>query len=230
MLNDELICAYLDGELDQEKRALVEHRLASDKGAAARLERMRGADALIRRALPRFASDAHDPIAALIMERPLNVVKLVERTWVRRAAAIAAACVIGVLVGRLSGSEQVSDIDPQMRLGAEIERVLENTPSGQSAPIMGGEVHMALSVQTETGVFCRQFRAVSGLHAADGLACRDGGQWRLVVQSAAAREAAAYNTAAAEVSPMDAAINELGGATVLDESEERALIAADWRR
>jgi anti-sigma factor RsiW len=60
MLNDELIGAYLDGELDAEKRALVEHWLASDKGAARRLVRMRSADAMVRLAVPRVATPEND--------------------------------------------------------------------------------------------------------------------------------------------------------------------------
>ena len=233
MLNDQLIGSYLDGELDQEKRALVEYWLVNDNGAAARLERMRGADALIRRAIPKLNADALDPVAALIMAPPSNVVNLrpVARVWVRRAAALAAACVIGVLAGRVSSDQvSVAGLDPHMRLSPEIERILDTAPSGQSAPVLGGEVQVALSVQTESGALCRQFRATSGSDAVDAVACQEGGQWRLVVQTAAADEAASYNTASAAVSPVDAAIAALGGAVVLHESEERALIAAGWRK
>ncbi len=230
MLNDGLIGAYLDGELDQEKRALVEHWLAHDKGAAARAERIRGADALLRRAIPRIAPDQADPIAALIMGGPTNVVGFTGRTWVRRAAAIAAACVIGVLVGRMSAPATVASVDPKMRLSAEIQQALDALPSGQSAAIMGGEVQMALSVQTDSGAVCRQFRTVSGADSADALACRVGGDWRLAVQAAAPREAVTYSVAASTSSPIDAAISAMGGAAVLDDAEERALMNANWRR
>lgn len=230
MLNDGLIGAYLDGELDQEKRALVEHWLAHDKGAAARAERIRGADALLRRAIPRIAPDQADPIAALIMEGPTNVVGFTGRPWVRRAAAIAAACVIGVLVGRMSAPATVASVDPKMRLSAEIQQALDALPSGQSAAIMGGEVQMALSVLTESGALCRQFRTVSGADAADALACQVDGDWRLAVQAAAPAEAAEFSVAASAGSPIDASISAMGGAAVLDASEERALMAAHWRR
>jgi hypothetical protein len=230
MLNDGLIGAYLDGELDQEKRALVEHWLAHDKGAAARAERIRGADAMLRRAIPRIAVDQADPIAALIMEGPTNVVSFAGRGWIRRAVAIAAACVIGVLVGRASAPSMMSNIDPKMRLSAEIERALDALPSGQSAPIMGGELQMALSVLTDSGALCRQFRTVSGADAADALACRVDGDWRLAVQAAAPGEAAEFSVAAPAGSAIDAAISAMGGAAVLDANEERALIAARWRQ
>ncbi len=232
MLNDQLIGAYLDGELDQEKRALVEYWLANDAGAAARIERMRAGDALLRRALPRINADADDPIAALI-NAPPNVVNLRagKRTWVRSAAALAAACVLGVLAGRLGDSAQtVAALDPHMRLGAEITQILDTLPSGQSAAILGGEVQMALSVQTEGGALCRQFRAVSGADAVDALACNEGGVWRLQVQAAAIDGANSYRTAGAGASPVDAAMSAVGRASVLSESEERVLISARWRR
>ena len=230
MLNDGLIGTYLDGELDQEKRALVEHWLAHDKGAAARAERIRSADAMLRRAMPKVAPDEADPIAALIMEGPTNVVTFTGRRWVGRAAAIAAACVIGVLVGRGSVPSLVTSIDPKMHLSADIERALETLPSGQAVAIMGGEVQMALSVQTVSGAVCRQFRTVSGSDAADALACREGDNWRLVVQAAAPREAVSYGVAAPTASPIDAVISAMSGAAVLDDAEERALMTANWRQ
>jgi hypothetical protein len=233
MLNDQLIGAYLDGELDPEKRALVEYWLANDNGAAARVERMRGGDALLRRAIPKMGADSNDPLTALILARPTNVVNLFERVaqgqGVRRAVALAAACVLGVLAGRFSDSPAAPGFDPRMSLNAEIERVLETMPSGQNAPIMGGELQMAMSLQTESGAFCRQFRVTSGPDVADAVACREDGQWRLAVQAAAPAETESYVAAAATASPIEAAINAMGGANVLDHNEERALIASDWR-
>ena len=43
-LNDELLCAYMDGELDSEMRVRVEQALVDDVGARVRLERMRVAN------------------------------------------------------------------------------------------------------------------------------------------------------------------------------------------
>lgn len=239
MLNDELIGAYLDGELDAEKRALVEHWLAQDKGAAARLERMRGADKQLRAALPRFAADGHDPIAKMILdEQSENVVgfarSVATRPWARQAAALAAACVIGVFAGRLGAPSPVmigQGFDAEMRLGGGIERILDETPSGASAPLMGGTVQVALSLQTADGGLCRQFRVTKGGHAADAVACREGDQWRAIVQTAVREaEASDYRTAGAgSLSPIEAALEERGGAMVLQEAEERALIEARWR-
>jgi len=238
MLNDELIGAYLDGELDAEKRALVEVWLSQDKGAAARLERMRGSDEHMRSALPRVRASSDDPMVKLIMERPDNVVqgafRAANRPWAKRAAAIAAACLIGVFAGRLTASNAVlidAGLDPEMRVGAALDRVLDTAASGGRASITGAQVQVALSMRTANGRVCRQFRLTSGDRASDAVACRDGGQWRVVVQSAAETGGSdAYQTAGAgKESPIDAAIEKLGGVVVLDPAEERALISADWR-
>lgn len=229
MLNDELLSAYLDGELDETKRALVENWLANDKGAAARLDRMSNADALLRRAIPKVAPDAADPIAALIMGRPSANVIPIRRTWGRQAAALAAACVMGVLVGRLGAANNDAPA-PGMELNAAIQQILDTAPSGESAPIMGGEMQVALTFETESGDVCRQFRTSSGARAADALACRDGADWRLIVQAEApADEEGVYRTASADASPIEAAVSAMGGVTVLSEREERVLMSSNWR-
>ena len=51
-LNDELLCAYMDGELDAEMHARVERALVDDAGARVRLERMRVADERLKAEIP----------------------------------------------------------------------------------------------------------------------------------------------------------------------------------
>lgn len=228
MLNDELIGAYLDGELDEQKRALADHWLASDKGAAARLERMRRADALLREAIPRVATQPDDAIAALIAGQPDNVVQFKPRAWARQAAALAAACVLGVLLGRAVAPGTSPVAGDQMRVSAEVSRILDTLPSGQSAPIMGGSVDVAMSVQTDSGDVCRQYRTRFGDDAADAVACQDNGGWRMLVQTAAAESDGGFTPAGA-TSPIDAALSGLGPATALDQAQEQAMIAARWR-
>lgn len=226
MLNDELLSAYLDGELDETKRALVERWLAEDKGAAARLERMRNSDDLLRRAIPRVATDASDPIAALIAgDPPTNVVPF-KRSWARQAAALAAACVLGVLVGRLVMPAQDGAL---LSLNAPMQRVLDTAISGDATHAGAEQVQVALSFQTDTGAVCRQFQTTSGQRVADGVACRDGDKWRLIAQAETAAPAQEYQTAGAEDTPIDAAIAALGTASVLSADEERALMQNSWR-
>ena len=66
-LNDELLCAYLDGELDPETRARVEQALVDDAGARVRLERMRVADERLKAEIPLQTVQPNDPLSARIL-------------------------------------------------------------------------------------------------------------------------------------------------------------------
>lgn len=240
-LNDELIGAYLDGELPAEKRAEVERALTTNNGAAARLERLRGTDELLRSALrdrpEQSSTDAllrkalvgeqaeNDPIARLLLGDAAPAPAPRMELWVRRAAAIAAACLIGVLAGRVGApGGYVSD---DMRLGSEVSRILDSAPSGEFSPVARGEMGVALSFRADDGSLCRQFRTQSGQSASDAIACRDGEVWRLVAQ-APAPEQSGFHAASAAADPIAAAADSMGAA-VLTNREERALIQANWR-
>lgn len=224
MLNDELICAYLDGELDAEKQAMVEHWLASDAGAAARVERVRNADGLLRQAYPQFAREASDPLAAMIISPAANANHAAPRQWSMRVAAMAAACVLGVLIGHYAEPSNTL-----LSSGGEISRLLDDLPSGRAAAFHGGQFEVVLSLQSDAGELCRQYRIEHGNEAVDALACRSSDDWRVVVAAAdSVTVEGAYIPAGAD-SPIDAAIARLGAATALDEDQERALIARSWR-
>ena len=239
-MNDELLNAYLDGELDAEKRHLVELYLSQNVAASLRLEDLKHADDLLRDAIPRVSA-ADDPIAKLIMtgERPRPRLRLVssgmamvQKPWVRALASMAAACVMGVFVGTaLTGKHVASDIDARMTLGPQLSSILDQTPSGQRAPVMGGDVEVALTLQTADGRYCRQYRVDSDNAEADAVACRDNGRWRMIVQALVAPETGAgYHTAGAgQGSAVDVAVDALGSSIVLDEREEREAMARRWR-
>jgi Putative zinc-finger len=225
MLNDEIIGAYLDGELTPELRAQVEQALASNKGAALRLESMRKADAAVREAMAAEAGGRDkDPLAALILSdwTPASSRRLprLAPIWGRRAAALAAACLIGLIAGRTTAPQA-----PALSVSRDLAAVLDRTPSGTSVSIGAVTVQPALSFRAGEAL-CRQFRSEQGGAAADSIACRDGQSWRIVVQTAVV-ERATYQAASAD-DVLAATVDSMGGASVLDAEEERALIDAGW--
>jgi hypothetical protein len=246
-MNDELLGAYLDGELDAEKRQLVELHLLQNPGVAARLARFKNGDDLLRAVVPRIAADAHDPLVRLILEggakapTPVPAPKaatlmsgMANKGLVRTIASLAAACLIGLFVGSgitHTAREFGSGLDARMRTGAALAAALDTVSSGESAPVMGGEAQMALTLQTKDGLLCRQFRLTSGADVSDGVACRDHGRWRVIVQASVdLKETGAFRTAGAQsASPIESAIQSLGSSIVLDDAEEREAMAAGWR-
>lgn len=226
MFNDETLSAYLDGELDETKRADVEAWLAADAGAAARLERMAANDAMLRRALPRLAAPASDPLAHMIESGATGAPAPRGRTrWLNQAAALAAACVLGVFAGQLLTSTR----EPS-GLSSAMQRVLDTAQTGSTTEIGNQQVQIAVSFQTPDNRYCRQFRTTEGNARTDILACRDAEGWTLIVQAATPNdELSSYQAAGAEETPIDAAISALGGAAVLDADEEQRLIERNWR-
>ncbi len=221
MLNDEILGALIDGELPPQRREAVERALGDNRGAELRLENLRRSDVLCRDAFA-VTQSANDPLAELIAHGwPKRVSRPV--VWRRRAAAIAAACLLGVFAGRMTNTEPPNS---QMRASNEIARVLNEAPSGVVSPIRGGKMQIALSLRADNGALCRQYRTTISGEAVDALACKQGDAWRLAVQ-AAAMESDGYRTAAAN-DPVAAAIDGLGGASVLSASEETQFIDNGW--
>ena len=211
MLNDELISAFLDNELDAEQRAHVEEMLRRDKGAAARLERMRATDILLKRALPPVLNNETDAVAATTI-----------RNGRVSGASIAASMLFGAFVSRWAGTPEpmhrAYEITPQQA------HLLETAPSGAVRQVGAGSFEVVLSLQTEAGQLCRQFRLTRDTHSTDVLACRsEADAWRMVVSAAAARPEA-YVPAGAN-SVLDAAIMGLGRVEVLDIDQERVALS-----
>lgn len=219
MLNDELIGAFLDGELDADQRADVEDKLRRDNGAATRLRRMHAADALLKRGLAPEVQSEPDAIAAMILR---GEQKRAWRNWGARVAAVAAALVLGVLIGRIV--DEAAPMHAVYEIPADHARLLNTLSSGRVYESDFGIFEVVLSLQSEAGEFCRQFRLTRDQHSADVLACRhEGGAWRMVA-SAVAADDEAYTPAGAH-SPLDVAIANLGRVEVLDVSQERAALA-----
>ncbi len=221
MLNDEILGALIDGELPPERREAAERALGDNRGAALRLENLRRSDVLCRDAFA-VTQGAKDPLAELIAHGwPKRVSRPV--VWSRRAAAIAAACLIGVFAGSVTSTEAPGS---HMRASNEVARVLNQAPSGAVSQIRGGQMQVALSLRADNGALCRQYRTTVSGEAVDALACKQGEAWRLAVQ-AAAMESGGYRTAAAS-DPVAAAIDGLGGASVLSVGEENQFIDNGW--
>lgn len=219
-LNDELLCAYLDGELDEAAREQVTRALETDVGGRVRLERMRAADARLRREMPPQSLPATDPIADFIRRHEPGapaVLPARSRRFVPGAIAAAAAM---ITVALLFMSRGASPVDSYAE-GA-LQAALETRPSGVVA---GTPVVIVMTLRTRDGAACRLFESRTGT-AAEGLACRDGTGWKIVAWDATVSRGDGYETAGA--SPvLDAAMDRLG-AEPLDGAAERAALEGGW--
>jgi hypothetical protein len=220
-LNDELLCAYLDDELDVAQRKQVTAALAADAGAQLRLQRMRDADRDLQAALPLQGDDHFE---AAMKARILGTAPALR--WHRHVLPWAAAAgFAGLFAGYLLPRSMTQSGDELMQLAPAVQAMLETRPSGATADGLG----VVLTFKAGDSRFCRVFRGGSGAAAGEGLACRTGnGSWQLTGWDAGTASADAFRPAGA--SPVvDAAMTALGGEPALDAQAEAQLISQGWR-
>jgi anti-sigma factor RsiW len=225
--SDDTLMAYADGELEPAERAAIEQAMRTDPAIAAIVERHRALRADVAAA---FAGILDEPVPARL-QPPAPVVSLaVERDKRRRWSwpewgALAATLVVGVLAGRMipGGGPAIAGNGNQVVAQGELAAALDRQVGGKAE----GAVKVGVSVAARDGAYCRGF--VMG--AAAGLACREGGQWKIPVLAEAEKEAAGgYRQAGSALPPavldaIDARIAD----KPLDAAGEEAARARGWR-
>ncbi len=183
MIKDERFFAWLDGELEPAEAAEVAALVAADPAL------QRKADA--HRALAGRLSAAFDPIAAAPLPDALadairpgeaEVIDLAARREARSPiaarmqwAAMAATLAIGIVAGSMIGSSPSGPIgreDGQLVASGDLEAALYTRLA--SAPADDG-ARIGLTFRDAAGDLCRSFTD----DGAAGLACHQGGDWRL---------------------------------------------------
>jgi hypothetical protein len=185
MIDDALLMAYLDGELDAAEQARVAQAVANDPALQQQLE--------TQRALRDRLRAHYDPVAE--EEVPVRLRALLEPEIVdldtaraRRArpvwqalAAIAASLAIGIFVGRslpvgVEGPVTTRNgvLVAQGDLAQALDTQLASAQPGDAATRIG------VSFARADGAFCRTFEGP----ALSGLACREGARWHMVMTAA----------------------------------------------
>jgi hypothetical protein len=240
IITDEMLYAWLDGELDAAQAASVSAAVETDVTLAQRVARQRALRAQLQ---SRFAPVIEEPIPerllATIAAPPAGVVDLnqVRATRSSPAArrpawqewgAIAATLVLGVLAGSVffqRGNEQPYTLDDgQMLARGELQRALSEQISGTSAQ---GKVAIGLSAHTNAGEICRSFALESG---PAGLACRRGSNWVIDVLAGTNAAHGDYRQATTAMPEnLRLALESRMTGEPLTPEEEATARAKDWR-
>lgn len=239
-LNDELLCAYMDGELDSEMRARVEQALVDDVGARVRLERMRVADERLKSEIPLPALQPNDPLSTRILDgKPVPVTRRASMRWGAVAITALAAGISGVLVGFMLSRPQevretpvVATAAPAPLLsGASSNAVLlaalDSGESGKAIEQGGRSAQVILTFEADDGRYCRTFRAREANAAAEGVACRSGTHWEVVAWDGTVDPDEGFRAASGS-ELLDDVMDRLGGGAALEAADERALIEQHW--
>lgn len=206
---DDVLMAYVDGELDGETTAAVDAAVAQSPEFAARVERQRALrrtvcaafEPVLQEPMPQRLLDtargaAAMPVASRIAPGGTGAVRAVlsPRRWAWfEWGAMATSVALGVLVGGVflgnsrhvpmvaeTTADFVADRTGMLARGALARALSEQLASTQPPD---APVRVGLSFVSTAGEYCRTFALQEGGAAArlGGLACKRGGEWRLQV-------------------------------------------------
>lgn len=249
--DDEILGAYLDGELPEEQASGLAERLAREPRLRSRLEALRGADDATRAV---FANLDEVPIPASVLglfdagsrKATADIVPFPRRivqsfTSMPVAIAASVALLAGFLVRDFlrdtpepSGHFDLYEarvIDRETGLHDLLEhgisaekRVLSNAASGR----------VLLTFEDGSGDFCRQLEIEAGERSGQGVACRRGRNWQIEAfaftgprSAAGAYRMASGETPKAIESTIDALI---GRGDPLGPDEEKLIISNSWKK
>ena len=236
--SDEMLMAYADGELDLVSRAEIEAAMATDPEIARAVERHRELTArvqgaylsLLEEPLPdNLAALASAPVVSLAGRRaeparPAAASRPRLPSW----AAIAASLAIGLLIGFFVTREPAAPWDESgagLVARGELDHALTTQLAGEDG---ARHARVGISFRDKGGAYCRAFHFQREAPLA-GLACRDGGEWRLQVLAAAAKQEGELRPAAAMPMAVLQAVDAAIAGEPLDAAAESAARDAGWQ-
>ena len=253
---DELVTAYVNGELDEAGRARVEQAISQDARVAQRVAQQRALRGRLRNV---FEAVLREPpprrtVNGSRSEGPAGPAQIIDLARVRAArarrperrrlsiprrasTAIAASLLAGVGAGLLIQRLVSSAVPIEYRAGALIAAgLLNRSLTEQIAGVTptSAAVRVIQSFRAKAGGYCRTFTLDNG-HPVAGLACREQQHWHVV--SLLSTEGSS-NTGSAQLFrlsssalpvPLLAIINERTTGDALDAAAESRARRGDWR-
>ncbi len=198
-VTDEMIMAYVDGELPPEESERIGRLIADDKELLRKEALFRETASVLGQA---FETPLHEQVPERLLKvvRPGECVSLTEkivsvlnvRQWLSPfpAAALALVVVLGLVVLLRSGGPQyVSSPDTSSLLASgEFSRILEKSVSGNAVQLGVGDgaakIFPVCTFQDAAQRYCRRFELRKGGKklAGQGVSCRlEDGTWELEV-------------------------------------------------
>lgn len=254
--DDELLSAYLDGELSQPQVDELTSRLAREPELAERLEAMRSVDkaavaafrAVDERQIPERILDLIGEDEHSDAGEASNVVQI-RRPAINRfiqppvAIAASVALVAGFYLSALLGDggapdrEVVAVYASRIPEGSDLRVVFDRNLSGESINLSDGRVaEPVLTFRGVDGNYCRQVRITGAAKSADALACRRDGNWEVELvsfdEASSAAPESPYGQASSSggAAAMHGTIERLiGQEPPLDRTEEAEIMGKGWQ-
>lgn len=234
-MDDDMLMAFVDGELDDIGRARVERALAEDPALAARLDVQRRLRARLAAHYAPIAEEAvpdrlRRMLESNVVALPAAPARRARPTW-RSFAALAATLVLGLAVGRTLLAPAAPAAGPIAVEGGimvargELAEALDTRLASAQAP--NAATRIGVSFAAGDGRLCRTFDAT----AAAGVACRGDTGWQVMMTAAGSGAARAdYRQAGTENLLVQQAAQDMMAGDPFDEAAERRARDSGWRR
>jgi hypothetical protein len=231
MIDDDLLMAFADGELDEVTQARVERAIAADPELAARLEVQRR---LRARLAAHYAPVMDEEVPAGLRAMLETDVVAIGAARARRARpawqtalALAATLVLGLVLGRslwLPDAGPVGVANGTMVARGELARALDTQLASDQAA--GAATRIGVTFAATDGRLCRAFDSA----AVAGLACHGDAGWQLMMTAPGAVPAGGeLRQAASTGTLMMQAAQDLMAGEPLDANAERRARDSGWR-
>lgn len=240
MVDDEKFFAWLDGELPPEEAARVEAEVSADPRMSRLADEHRAMAVGLRNAfadieaqpVPRrleHVVDRDDKIASLAEARAVRAARKPPSIWVQMGA-LAATLAVGVFAGNMmtgmsirGSSSPIESEAGRLVASADLENALYARLA--SMPADSGP-RIGLTFRDKSGAVCRTFQDQS----ASGLACREGGDWRIrSLFQASEGQTTDYRMASGQDPQLMEAVEASMDGEPFDAAQEKAALKRDWR-
>lgn len=232
-IDDDMLMAFLDGELDEVSRARVERAVAEDPALKARLEQQqRLRDRLAAHYGPVAEEEVPERFRALletnVVTFPAAKPRPARPLW-QTLTALAATLVLGLAIGRTllaPGASGPFAVDGgTMVARGELASALDTQLASAQAP--DAATRIGVSFTNTDGRACRTFDSV----AAAGVACRGEASWQVMMTAAGSgRQQSEYRQAGSGNALVQQAAQAMMAGEPFDEAAERQARDSGWRR
>jgi hypothetical protein len=260
--SDDILMAYANGGLDQATRSNIETAMGRDAALAQRVATYQAKAQAQAQSLGQSQSPAQAQARPQRMAAPRRGATVVQLAAVRatRAASQQAArkarkvqhwswlewsaVLMALALGAAAGKFLLTDWQPEAQAPASVAwrdgallaqgrlaLALDQAPGGAGG-VYGGTVRIAASFAAADGSYCRGFLASSGGQDMAGLACKNGGAWKLQVwmQTPKPAQPGAARSGAELPAAVQALVEQRSGGRLLDAAAEHDAMQKGWQR
>ena len=227
---DEMLMAYIDGELDTAAADDVRRATERDATLARRAEEFRSTREWAKRAFAGIKSEpAMEKMIAVVLANPgSNVVPLPRRQFSKTALPLAASVALAAGLAGYWFGQQVAPNGLALFNDAALANALGETPGGQSRVIRtaDGEKQLESLATYKVGDgYCRSFALTVGKAEESilGVGCARGGDWRVEIAVIAGTNGAYVPASTGGLASIDAFLDAAGAREALSAEEEAAL-------